>query len=309
MEQPNLFIKFKGLNDEPIDLDLFGESVVGFGKLIPEIFKISGIKGEINVKATKLREGSLIVDVLIELFTRLPFDNVQDYLDFLRVVGGTAYHTALNEFSPVLQNAVALERALNDHFARNPLRLLLFAEFVRESIKWIRLQKQRPVVYDDRGYQLPAKFAPKYKKLIKEKKFKKVLRPFVEDKITSIKISSEPDFREASTITPENFGDYLSDDEQILSDFENGQTVRLVGQIVSLQSNRGESMKFKANRIPRKYRLLIAYPPDDKTTEDFIEYYKKEVIVEAEVVRRSLYQKPKIILRSIELHQGELQVD
>ena len=44
--QPNLFIKYKGAEHESeIDLALLGESIIGFHKVINELFKIANIKG------------------------------------------------------------------------------------------------------------------------------------------------------------------------------------------------------------------------------------------------------------------------
>jgi len=54
----NLFIKYRGIdleNDSEIDLATLGNSIIGFDEVIKEILKISKIKGNISVSATKIR--------------------------------------------------------------------------------------------------------------------------------------------------------------------------------------------------------------------------------------------------------------
>ena len=56
----NLFIKYHGTtnpeNDSEIDLVTLGNSIIGFDEVIKEILKISKIKGNISVSATKVRQ-------------------------------------------------------------------------------------------------------------------------------------------------------------------------------------------------------------------------------------------------------------
>lgn len=45
---------------------------------------------------------------------------------------------------------------------------------------------------------------------------------------------------------------------------------------------------------------------DDKTTEDYKEFYGEEIVVTAEILRRSLYKKPEIKIKAISPRQTSL---
>ena len=73
--QPNLFIRYRPIGSEDVGLQLsnLGRSLIGFEEIIQEVFKISKIDGEIEIKATKESEGSLVVEICVYLITHIPF--------------------------------------------------------------------------------------------------------------------------------------------------------------------------------------------------------------------------------------------
>ena len=91
-----------------------------------------------------------------------------------------------------------------------------------------------------------------------------------------------------------------------MPEYINGQIYRFSGAIVTLQCVRGDYMKFKINDFDKRYNLLIAYPLDGKKTEDYTKYYKKSVNIDAEIIRESLYKKPKVKIHNIELAQKSI---
>lgn len=305
MPNPNFFIKYdkKGINEKfELDLELLGQSIIGFDHAIKEVIKISKIKGEIDIKAANIREGSLIVDIIIALNTgAVPFDSVNDLLVFIRSVDYAEYLRITNSLMLAHDEA-------NEFFAKYALDALLVTKFVEKMFNWAKKQKRIPVLISDKE-EIPKEYAIKLHKLIKKKTFRKALKPFIEEKVTEISISASRDFLGSAIINEGNFEDYLSEDEKILPELENGKICKFVGRIVGLESSRGESLKFKADNIDKKFSLLIAHPANEKKTEDFIEFYKKDVNIMAEVYRKSFYQKPQLIIHNIYLRQESLNIN
>ena len=295
--QPNLFIKYKGAEHESeIDLALLGESIIGFHKVINELFKIANIKGQISIKATSPRSGSIIFDIFVNILTTIPFDNFQDYYDFLAVIG----HLPTTGEIYLLNNA---HQDVNAYFRRNSFDQGWFFIFLAMLIKWSPKQKKTITTQDEDGNKLPPKHAAKLQSLIKRKRFNKDLKPFVEDEVSEIVVSPDRDFKIKATINNNNFADYLSEDQQICPEFINGKAYKMTGRILNLQSAKGDYMKFKADNMNPKYNLLVALPKEGSKTEHYKDFYKQRVNILSEIIRESVYKKPKIKILTIELLQ------
>ena len=297
-----LFIKYIGPNPRDtseIDLKVLGESIQGFDQVFRELVKVLKLDADVEIKAAKISDGSIVIKVLIELGTNPHFFHPADYLNFLQLVDPAL-------FREMLSNLNALHKTANDLVAEYPLDFAGISWALVKLIALTKKQKQSLSVQDDDGNNMPVKYAPRLKRLIRDKAYRKAVKPFVEGQVSQITLSAEEDFRNKTEITEGNFGDYLSEDEQIIPQWENGADIEITGKIVSLQCTRGETMKFRATGIPRKHQLLIAYPPHDKTTQDFLEYYRKDVWVRVNVVRKSPYQKPQLVIKDIGLVQGSL---
>lgn len=306
--RPNFFIKYRGINasnDSAVDLVALGESIIGFDALIKDIFEISKINGEVSVSATKTRDGSLIVDILVtisNIANAIPFERVEDLLNFLRIVDHNAWELANNFFNDLTH----AHRTLNDYFAANPLDYTLACSFVAYLIGRAKKHKQKPDLDD-----LPKDYAIALHKAIKARKFKKAISPLIENEVTSIEVSDDRDFGRESTavIDVSNFENYLSEDEEtILPDYENGKVYLFTGAIVSIQCIRGETMKIRIHGFHKKYRDLVAFPEEGKTTEDYMAFYGKDktILIKAMIERSSLYQKPKIHIREMSLQNQPL---
>jgi len=306
----NFYIKFVGEGEKrSIDLEMLGLAISGYSKVIEEIVKTSGINGDTHIKVEKVADGSIILHLVIEVISEIPFDDLKNYYEFLQAIHKDIYSPAVDFFKDVAETGVDVEKKINEHFAAYPVRFYLVARFVEEAFKWIRLQKYRPTTEDEEGNILPKKYAGKFRKLIKSNKFKKAMKPFVENKFKRVSVSTDITFNKAKNIDAENFGDYLSEDEQILPALKNGDRHKFSGKIVSLQSSRGDFMKFKVSGLPKKYSLLLAFPGDGTSTEDYLEFYKKNTVIEAEILRKSAYQKPQLIVHKIDHEQGALELE
>ncbi|MGE4169855.1 MAG: hypothetical protein AB7F28_03960 [Candidatus Margulisiibacteriota bacterium] len=302
---PNLFIKYTPQPQSDIDLQLLGTSLIGFEKVIKECFKISKIDGNLEVKAKNLAPGSIVVEIALKISTELPFVSIQDMLVFYKVANPDIYAQIINGFS----DFKSIHETVNDLVAKYPLDCALIGWFVSKIIEYAKRQKKSIQISDDKGEDLPEKTYAKalYRMINKDKVFKKALKPFVEDELRSIQISPERNFDHFSEITSQNFENYLPEDARILPQYQNGQTVDLTGKLVGLQKSKGDSLSIRVHGIEKEYSLLVGYPDDDHASDDYLRFYGKDIVFKAEILRKSLYQKPKLKIIGIPIfHQPEL---
>lgn len=302
----SIHIKYVGISpqrESELDLNLLGESIQGFDQVLRELIDVMKVRGEVEIRATKVSQGSIVIEILIDISTDQFFSHIRDYLAFLELVDLDAYRQVMTD----LGELNAARRAANDWVAENPIDAGLIVWGLRKGIvkllRFVRLQKQSVRTEDEGGDRIPTVYAPRLKRLIRERSFRKAVKPFVEGAASTIVVGADSRFRDAAEITASNFGDYLSEDQRILPDWENGNVIRVTGRIVSLQCTRGETMKIQIHGIPRRYRLLVAEPPLGRTTQDYLDFYRRDVVITARIVRRSLYQKPTLLIQAVELAQ------
>jgi hypothetical protein len=66
-------------------------------------------------------------------------------------------------------------------------------------------------------------------------------------------------------------------------------------------------MKIKIDLGEYGHKILVVRPDEEHTTKDFRGFYKESIIFDAEVLRETPYEQPKLkILGSMELYQSEL---
>jgi hypothetical protein len=308
---PNLFIRFKGIDadhDSDIDLAELGESLVGFDALFKEFVGVMHIDGQLEIKATSPREGSIIVDLVIWLqheAASFPFHSIDDLLNFLKLTGDPLWHDAVKFFN----SFEGAHKSVNDWVSKYPLDFAAFGYLLGKAIekllKKARKNKDKPDYSDP---DLPKRIAEELHKLIKQHAFRKALKPIVEDKAQSIEVSSDRTFSSAAKVDQETFQDYLAEDEQILPHLINGTMHTLVGQITSLKGTRGDSLTFHTQHGKDTYNL-DALPAEGVTSKAYRQLYQEIVRIEAMVMRDSLYKKPKLQLHKIELNQSELSLE
>lgn len=300
----NLFIRYKGVNpnnDSEIRLESLAESINGFDQVLKDLFSISKINRDISIYANKVRQGSLIIDLSIcvdSIFEGSPFERVNDLLEFLKVVNKDEFYRASEFFS----NLKGVHRSLNDYFARNPLDHDLITIFIAYLLGRAGAHKDKPDIDN-----VPKDYAIALHKMIKNGKFKKALKPFIENELASVEVSEYQDFSKIKTrIDRANFESYLSEKEKVLPEYEDGKLYIFTGTIVGMQCSRGDSMTLRVNGIQKKYRDLISLPPPDKSTKDYDKFYGKQIVARVCVERTSLYQKPKLHIQEISLQQDPL---
>src|ERR1017187_4044369 len=194
---PNLFIRFKGIHadhDSDVDLAELGESLVGFDALFREFVGVMRVEGQLEIKATATREGSIIVDLVIWLqheAASYPFHSIDDLINFLKLAGDPLWHDAVKFFN----SFEGAHKSVNDWVSKYPLDFAAFGYLLGKAIekllKKARKNKDKPDYSDP---DLPKRIAEELHKLIKQHAFRKALKPIVEDKAQSIEVSTNRTF-------------------------------------------------------------------------------------------------------------------
>lgn len=308
MDQCHFYIKYKGPNPEnssQIDLVELGNSIAGLDPLLNKIFAASKINGDLEVKANKIEDGCILIDLLMQVDQAagaLPFDNVQDLLNFLQFVDHAQFLVAQQFFDNITDTADALDK----YWSAHPFRAQMLTNFVTLAIAFSKQLKTRlDLIFN--GRPVSPKLAKGLQKTVKSKSYKKVLHPFTEDHVSSIEFSTEKTFRSPAKIDNSNFESYLPEDEAILPKLENGDVVAITGTIVGMQHSRGDTLKFQFSDGSKKH-TLVTYPKEGETTKDYADYYTQDtLLLTAEVVRLSMYKKPK--LKVVDIQESQLQMD
>ncbi len=309
---PNLFIRYKGADadsDSQISLAEIGESLSGFHSVLENLSEIAGITIRPTIEVTALREGSVIFDIVSSWghsSTVLPFDSVDSFLEFIRlaeVPGADRIEEYFNELG-------SAHRSLNDWAAQNPVDFeavkslwhVFWAGVIIKLFAWAGFFKKGE---NPQNKKVSRRKQRALQRLVKKKGFKKALTPLTEDKARSIELSDKRDFSRSAVVDQTNMEDYLADEDMILPHLENGTTHELHGTITSLKATRGDQMTLQIKHDGDSYNL-DALPAPGLTTKNYIDFYTEDVNVRAEVMRTSLYKKPKLRLHSIALRQMEL---
>jgi hypothetical protein len=301
--EPNLFIKYKGIDskhDSNIELFTLGESIIGLDRAIKDIFKISKIVGDLNISISGTRKGSLIIETVnsILLLRDIPFEKVEDLLNFLKIMDKEIYLTAQEYFSPAIGTTVKTNRTLDSFFTEHPFLsaaiMSYFPQFIEKILSMVK--KSNDLLKTDL-------YGESISKIVKQGGFKKLIKPIVDETVASIEISPNPNFVNKVAITSENFENYLSEDQKILPQYVDGSSYKITGKIISMQCGSGDSMKIRVHGIAKPDRDLIAYPPEGTTTKELENFYEEDVIIEAIIRRDSLYKKPHLLVQEINLYQ------
>jgi hypothetical protein len=312
---PNLFIRFKGTEEESdsqVALSELGESLTGFHSVLTELNSVMGITIEPEVQATALRDGSVIVDLVLffrDASEALPFDSVTDFVEFLKL----AEEPKAGEVEGFFQSFEGAHRSINDWAAQNPIDFelfqkalgLLWVRVVLKLVEWAGFFKRGE---DPKNTKLSRKKQKGLHKMVKKRSFKKALAPLREDKAKSIEVSTDRRFEHAVIIDQHNMENYLADDDTILPHLKDGVTYDLHGTITSLKATRGDRMTLQISHEADLYHL-DALPAPGLTSKNYKDFYTESVNVRAEVHRTSLYKKPKLRLHGIELRQTQLKLD
>lgn len=307
---PNLYIRYKGIDpddDGRIHLAELGRSLTGFDSLLRDLAHVLRLNGDLDVTISSPKRGSILVEILAcvaETNSAIPFETVRDFLEFLKVAN-REMHEHAQDFFNSLSDA---HRSLNDWAGRNPLDTMAIAALIGLALKKLiekaSKQKEAPDLNDS---DLPRRIAEELHQLILKRRFKRPLSPLIQAEVEEIEVATDPTFQDAAKVDAENLSNYLVEDEAILPHLNNGHNYKLEGCVTSLKGTRGDSLTFQMESGRKTYNL-DALPSPDKTSKDYKGFYKERVNVFAEVVRKSLFQKPKLKIITMSLRQPELEL-
>ena len=294
-------------NETGYDLGLLGESFAGFNEVFKELFQISKINGELDFRTKSITAGSIDVNNIVAVITSIPFSEIQDFLNFLQVVDDNLYRTAVEYFNAFGNG----HKTVNDYFRENGfdsnIVSAVLASFLTKMFEWGGKQKN-VLTLEIQDKKIPVNYAKQLQSMVKKGKYKRALNPISQNNIASIALIT-PQSHQVAQVDETTLSEYLPDEEQILPDLVNGSVHNFTGQILAMQSTRGDNLRFKVFEIDPRFQLLTAYPGDGKKTEDYKDFYKKHVEVKVEVFRKTLFKKPELLIREISVLQQNLFED
>ncbi|MDD4530687.1 MAG: hypothetical protein PHO80_04015 [Candidatus Gracilibacteria bacterium] len=299
------FVRYdEGLNDH--SLVGIGESIIGLEHLLPKLVNASGIDDEeVFVKVIDVKGGCIIFGLSVDVIVAINiFKDLKDFYDILQFL--------TPDISAMGAEIIKLHNDINNFASTNPVDYdlvklfldrgslgILLSWFLKNLIKILPAQKNTPTT-EFGNYVIPTKIAQKAHKLINTNIFKKTFHPFVDGKIKSIEFGIDESFGNREIITNGNFGEYLGEDQKILSDWLNGDMKIIQGKFVSWQRKKGNSLSFRVNGLQRSYRDLVCYPCESMQITDFTDYLNEDNIsLKVEISRASLYEKPRLIIHEI----------
>ncbi len=303
-----LHLRFTGAgeDDSAVSLSELGESLVGFDTVFREFTRILRLEGGVEISATESREGSVVIDILLELSSdaNAVFDSAQAFLTALELAKDPLLHRAQDFF----QQIGTAHRTINDWVAAHPfdtaIMSALLAKAYQKLMKKARRNKAAPD-YSDK--EVPRPIAEELHKLVRKGGFKKALTPITDNAAKKIEVSADRSFREAAVVDDTNLERYLADEQQMLPHLQDGAFEHLSGMVTSLRGTRGDALTFHLEHDGKTYNL-DAYPPSGTTSKAYKDFYKEEVAIDAWIVRESLFKKPRLRLAKIELLQPQLDL-
>ena len=311
--QDSLLITYTDGDSDGFDLGLLGVSFTGMSALMKQIIETMGIDGSVEFKTASITHGSVeLHNAFVVTLNSMPFKTPNELYDFLRLASPEMLHEA----QQFISGALGVHEDINSYFARNPFDQNvvtgLIVGYVLSVFKWTPKQKNELTTRDDELGEITLRQARKMQSMVNGGRYRRALKPLTDGDVRSIRIAAaEVDNLPSVVLTESSLENYLPEDARILPEFANGTTYSLTGKVVSLESTHGEVVKIKLDNIDRTYSLVTAHPQDGQSTVDFTVFYKKQVQISAEVVRRSMFKRPEFVILSIEElnQQSQLLVD
>lgn len=279
-----------------VDFAALGSSLIGFDRLLRNYVEVLRLKGDVKIEAQSAHEGSVVVDLALHLYSTALFHDWQSYVDLMQLVGQQIPQTSLD-------GAKEIHEDVNAFASRYPVDTMIIEAALLSLFRWGSLQKTKPTTQDNDNI-LPSRYAVGLSRMVKSHKYRKAFSPLVNDAVKEIQIIAPQ--KDPFVVDLRNFSNYLSEDERILPNYKNGVSYKFKGVIVGLESSKGEFLKFRALDLPKQHWLLTAFPSEGNDTGNYLNFYKKQVLLTAEVVRKSEYQRPRLKIEEIELLQTPL---
>jgi len=285
-------------NTSIIEFDELITSLDGFNKAIKKIHAISKINGDISIEAADVRSGSIVFELLLHVqLTGQPFLDPRHAIDFLRLCS--------EGLAQIAQDALTVDGNLNRFYSEQGFNATALTSlvplFIQRAIKAAGKMKRNLNATTDDGRPIPTRYVGPFRRMVDRGEFKKALKPIVDDTVTRIEVG-DGDLK--TVLDQTSFQEYLGEGDQVLPQLVNGQEVTLTATVTGMQSTRSDSLTLKLH--DHGGLSVVAFPADGKTTKDYIDFYGQRVLVTAKIYRRSDYQKPKLILKELQIEQTEI---
>lgn len=296
-------LKYEFDSAEGFDLALIGSSFVGFDKVIKELIVFAGLTDKVEVKTTRVKQGSVEVFNAILTLDPLFIQDPRQLIEFLKIAEPTLIN-GLNTF-------LAVKDSLNDYYADNPLDFevsLLLTAYLINSIRLAGATKNGNKAVIAASEASPRQIK-RLRTMVKRGHFKKALTPITQGNVSKVEleaISKKKTYKVA--ISDTNVGDYLPDDEQILPQFKDGDRVPLTGELQLLGSTHGDSMKIKVRDIDPENSLLDAKLAEGLDIINYRDYFKQAVYMDAEIKRKNMYKRPELVIHEMSALQEKLNL-
>lgn len=301
-------ITYKGAaTQDGFDMAVIGGSMIGFNSLLKDFYKACGIEGELQVKTTAVKQGSVIVEGLLiaEITSRIA-ENPELFLEALKQIDHNLWQQ-LSNFLSAIGNA---DKTINDFFKDRQFTSAVVSSIVGGIpvgllVWWLTTKMERKKV-DKRL----SKLEQKIELLRKNKKFNKALKPLQENGYDSITYAAQTasNQRKQITVSDSDLDVILPDDDKVLPEYENGVRFSATGKVTSLSSARGERVGVTFHDVKFGSRTYTAFPDDSHTSVSYRSLYGEVVTGEFEVHRKSMFKVPEFKIVSLEKLQTELDV-
>jgi len=302
----SLYLRYVSINpDEESNIPLgdLGNSLVAFERLVSDLSDVCRLDTKVEVLATTHREGSHIVDLLLQAqaeLNSLPFESTDQLLEFLKLTSVDLWQEAVAFFNDLKD----IHRTVNDFGNKHTVDITLFALLIPWVMSRIKKLREKPIPVDD---HFSERMAREIYKLIEKNRFGSFVQPIADETAKSIEVSTDRKFKSnVSRIDNSNFEDFMGKDSEILPNLKDGQDCELTGEVTSLKSTRGDSLTFHIEDKGKSHNLDV-FPGPEKTSKSYVDFYQEKVNIKATVERVSLYKKPKLHL--IDMHLAQPRLD
>lgn len=302
-------ITYKGdATIDGFDMAVIGESMMGFNSLLKDFYKACGIDGELQVKTSEVKQGSVIItgQLIAEITTQL-IANPELFLEALKQVDIDLWQQ-LSDFLSAVNN---VDKTINDFFRERQFTSAVVSSIVGGVpsgllVWWLAAKMERKKA--DKNI---SKLEQKIESLKKSKKFNRALKPLQENGYNSVTYVAQTvaNQQKQVTISDNDLDAILPEDDKILPEYENGNRFSATGEVKSLSSARGERVGITFHNLKFGSRTYTAFPEDGHTSANYRNLYGEAVTGEFEVYRKSMFKVPEFKIVSLERMQTELSIE
>lgn len=301
-------ITYKGdATKDGFDMAVIGESMMGFNSLLKDFYRACGIDGELQVKTSEVKQGSVIITgQLIAEITAQLIANPELFLEALKQVDIDLWQQ-LSNFLSAIGNA---DKTINDFFKERQFTSDIISGTVTGVVGgvlvwWLTTRKDKKL--DKRL----TKLEQKVETLRNGRKFNGALKPLQENGYDSVTYVAQTvsNQQKQVTISDNDLDAILPEDDKILPEYENGNRFSTTGEVKSLSSARGERVGIRFGDLKFEGRTYTAFPDDNHTSASYRNLYGEAVVGEFEVYRKSMFKVPEFKIVSLEKLQTELAIE